>query len=628
MANALPYRGQYPRTYVHEGRFPAGFIWGVGTAAYQIEGGYNEGGRGASIWDMFSGAGGGKPNPGMVVKATGDLACDHYHRWKDDVALMARLGLKNYRFSISWPRLLPNGTLAGGINEEGVAFYSRLIDELVAHDIEPYVTLYHWDLPLALQTASLPGWLDPALEGFFADYAELCFSRFGGRVKRWTTFNEAWTFVVLGYGTGSKAPGVPFTNLATHPYLAGHTVLLAHAEAVRRFRARGEEGQIGITNNCDWREPLTSEPADIAAAERAVEWWLGWFADPIWRGDYPEAMRAALGKRLPRFTSAQKAALTGSADFFGLNHYGSAFAVDQPNPAGYGTAGGSTPSYWADFAAREVHDFAEYAGLAGEMPRAASSWLYSAPWGLRKLLSWVARRYDNPPLYVTENGWSTPGDEDVATAVHDPGRLYFYANYTSEMRRAIYEDGVDVRGYFAWSLMDNFEWEMGYSERFGLVFTDFETQQRTPKASAKWFSELAATNALPSPERFLGDARSRAGAAEQAAAEKAAAEKAAQQLGLKPEAIVAIVLGALLCACGLCVGVLVLGRRLSRAERAITEYKVERSALMARDADVGETDGHGAELTEPVPRPPRGKALPLELSVVAITKATDEPERP
>ena len=612
MANALPYRGQYPRTYVHEGRFPAGFIWGVGTAAYQIEGGYNEGGRGASIWDMFSGAGGGNPNPGMVVKATGDLACDHYHRWKDDVALMARLGLKNYRFSISWPRLLPNGTLAGGINEEGVAFYSRLIDELIAHGIEPYVTLYHWDLPLALQTASLPGWLDPALEGFFADYAELCFSRFGGRVKRWTTFNEAWTFVVLGYGTGSKAPGVPFTNLATHPYLAGHTVLLAHAEAVRRFRARGVEGQIGITNNCDWREPLTSEPADIAAAERAVEWWLGWFADPIWRGDYPEAMRAALGERLPRFTSAQKAALTGSADFFGLNHYGSAFAVDQPNPAGYGTAGGSTPSYWADFAAREVHDPGEYAGLAGEMPRAASSWLYSAPWGLRKLLSWVARRYDNPPLYVTENGWSTPGDEDVATAVHDPGRLYFYANYTSEMRRAIYEDGVDVRGYFAWSLMDNFEWEMGYSERFGLVFTDFETQQRTPKASAKWFSELAATNALPSPARFLGDARSREGA---------------QQLGLKPEAIVAIVLGALLCACGLCVGVLVLGRRLSRAERAISEYKVERSALMARDPDAGETDGHGAELTEPVPRPTRGKAAPLELSVVAITKAT-EPERP
>ena len=511
---SLPYRGQYPRTYVHEGSFPAGFTWGVGTAAYQIEGGYNEGGRGASIWDVFSGAGGGEPNPGMQVKATGDSACDHYHRWKDDVALMARLGLKNYRFSISWPRLLPNGTLAGGVNEEGVAFYSRLIEELHTHGIEPYVTLYHWDLPLALQTASLPGWLDPALEGFFADYAELCFSRFGERVKHWTTFNEAWTFVVLGYGTGSKAPGAPFTNLATHPYLAGHTVLLAHAEAVRRFRARGGEGQIGITNNCDWREPLTSKPADIAAAERAVEWWLGWFADPIWRGDYPEAMRAALGERLPRFTSAQKAALKGSADFFGLNHYGSAFAVDHPNPAGYGAAAGSTPSYFADFAAREVHDFEQYEGRAGEMPRAASSWLYSAPWGLRKLLSWVARRYDNPPLYVTENGWSTPGDEGAATAVHDPGRLYFYANYTSEMRRAIYEDGVDVRGYFAWSLMDNFEWEMGYSERFGLVFTDFETQQRIPKASAKWFSELATTNALPLPARFLNEARNKESRAE------------------------------------------------------------------------------------------------------------------
>ena len=495
---ALPYRGSYPRAYVHEGGFPDGFVWGVGTAAYQIEGGYDEGGRGASIWDTFSGAGGSTPNEGMEVPATGDVACDHYHRWKEDVALMASLGLRNYRFSISWPRLLPNGTLAGGVNEEGVAFYLRLIEELLAHDIEPYVTLYHWDLPQALQTASLPGWLDRRLVGLFGEYAELCFSRFGDRVKYWTTFNEAWTFVVLGYGTGSKAPGAPFTDLATHPYLAGHTVLLAHAEAVRRFRARGAtEARIGITNNCDWREPRTGAAADVAAAERAVEWWLGWFADPIWLGDYPASMRAALGERLPRFTAAEQALIRGSADFFGLNHYGSAWAEDQPHPPGYGTPGGPAPHYFADFAARELH--------SDEMPRAASVWLYGVPWGLRKLLSWVARRYANPPLFVTENGWSTPGDEAGATAVYDPGRVYFYANYTSEMRRAIYEDGVDVRGYFAWSLLDNFEWERGYSERFGLVYTDFETQQRLPKASARWFSDLATTNALPSPAAYLRD---------------------------------------------------------------------------------------------------------------------------
>ena len=507
---ALPYRGAYPQTYVHEGSFPTGFVWGFGTAAYQIEGGWNEGGRGPSIWDTFSGAGGGEPNQGMSEVAlsdvvhghTGDVACDHYHRWREDVALMASLGVRNYRFSISWPRLLPNGTLAGGVNQEGVDFYSRLIDELLAHGIEPYVTLYHWDLPQSLQTASLPGWLDERVVPHFADYAALCFAQYGGRVKKWTTFNEAWTFIVLGYGAGSKAPGVPFTDISTHPYLAGHNVLLAHAEAVERFRAPGgaaaHGGQIGITNNCDWREPLTAAPADIAAAERAVEWWLGWFADPIWRGDYPPSMRAKLGARLPTFTAAQRAKLNGSADFFGLNHYGTAFATHQPTPPRYGEPGGPASSYWEDHESREVHTEELITG-------AASSWLYAAPWGLRKLMSWVARRYGNPPLYVTENGWSTPGDEASDASAHDPGRVLYYANYTSEMRRAIYEDGVDVRGYFAWSLLDNFEWEMGYTERFGLVYTDFETQQRTPKASARWYAQLMANNTIPDPAPFLGD---------------------------------------------------------------------------------------------------------------------------
>lgn len=422
----MPYAGIYPREYVHDLAFPEGFVWGTGTASYQIEGGWNDGGRGRSIWDTFSGAGGGTPNPGHeVLGDVGDVACDHYHKWKEDVALMRSLGLKSYRFSIAWPRLLPNGTLAGGVSQAGVTFYNGLIDELLASGITPYVTLYHWDLPETLQTASLQGWLDRRLVKLFAEYAGLCFTLFGDRVKYWTTFNEAWTFTVLGYGSGSKAPGRPYANIATHPYLAGHTVLLAHAAAVGAYRAHanGAGGKIGITNNCDWNEPASDRPEDVAAAERANEWWLAWFADPIWLGDYPASMRAKLGDRLPRFTDAEKESLRGSADFFGLNHYGSKFAAHQPTPPGYGTSADAPYSYWSDYEASDFHtpDAAGRQSHAPDMPRGASVWLYSVPWGLRKLLNWVHRRYGPAVhVYVTENGWSTPGDDGVEAGVDDP----------------------------------------------------------------------------------------------------------------------------------------------------------------------------------------------------------------
>jgi beta-glucosidase/6-phospho-beta-glucosidase/beta-galactosidase len=236
---APPYLGSYPSEYASGGRFPPGFVWGMGTAAYQIEGAWNEDGRGASIWDTYTGSGNFPLNPGHEVPGdTGEVACDHYHRMREDVQLAVKLGLRHYRFSISWPRLLPRGTLAGGVNAKGVAFYHSLIDELRANNIEPYVTLYHWDLPQALQTSSLKGWLDRAIVPHFRDYAALCFREYGGKVKYWVTFNEAWTFIVLGYGTGSKAPGAPYTNISTFPYLAGHNVLLAHAEAVEARRCR------------------------------------------------------------------------------------------------------------------------------------------------------------------------------------------------------------------------------------------------------------------------------------------------------------------------------------------------------------------------------------------------------
>lgn len=498
--SALPYHGVYPTEYPRGGKFPADFVWGTGTASYQIEGAWNEDGRGRSIWDTFSGAGGAPPNQGHeVIGDNGDTACDFYHRYREDIKLMVELGLKSFRFSIAWPRLLPNGTLAGGINQKGVDFYNRVIEELLVHGIEPYVTLYHWDLPEALQTQKLPGWLDKRLVPLFEDYAKLCYDLFGDRVKFWTTFNEARTFVVYGYGKGSKAPGRPYIDIGTHPYTAGHNVLLAHARAVRAFRAhpktKANGAKIGITNNCDWNEPASSAPSDIAAAERANEWMLAWFADPIWLGDYPASMRKKLGSRLPKFTRKEQTMLKGSADFFGLNHYQSQLTRDSPMPPDYGLPNGTGFTYWADYEAAGFH--------TADMPKAASVWLFAVPWGLRQLLNWIDRRYGSPAIYIMENGWSTPGGESWKEGVSDDSRVLFYANYTSEVQRAIYEDGIAVRGYFAWSLIDNFEWERGYSERFGIVYTDFQTKQRYIKASAKWYAAAIAANAAVDPAPFL-----------------------------------------------------------------------------------------------------------------------------
>lgn len=528
----LPYAGTgYPSTYNYSGAFPDGFVWGLGTAAYQIEGAYKEGGRGASIWDTFTGADTvGMPgsvcdatpcavNPHMyAVGATGNVANNHYHNFKEDVALMQKLGLTHYRFSVSWPRLVPLGNASdpAGVNPQGVAFYNALLDALVAAGITPVVTLYHWDLPQQLlrppyDTPSTQGWFarTPApIVPLFAAYADLCFRLFSDRVKFWVTFNEAWTFTWLG-GEAGKAPGLPeFSESPKWPLIAGHNVLLAHAAAVGIFRSKysASGGKIGITNNVDWKEPRTTAPADVTAAQRALEFQLAWFADPIYgpAGDYPSAMRTVLGDQLPSFTDEEKAALKGSADFFGLNSYGTGWAADT-DEAGF----------CACYCAVD-----EAAGPDGPaFPKAQSAWLYGSGWGLRKLVNWIANRYgkDTTDIYVTEGGWSLAAG-NVSVAVKDRDRTYYYANYTAALRDAIYVDGVRVKGYFAWSLMDNFEWERGFTERFGVTFNNFQFgedpdappgafqkptptgQVRTPKESAKWLSQVWARNALVDPE--------------------------------------------------------------------------------------------------------------------------------
>ncbi len=456
-------------------KFPEGFVWGSATSSYQIEGAHNIDGKGPSIWDAFC------TIPNRVYQGDdGSVAIDHYHRYKADVALMKSLGLKAYRFSISWPRVMPAGK--GQVNEAGLQFYSDLIDELLANDITPWVTLYHWDLPLALQTEE-DGWLNSAIVNYFADYATLCFERFGDRVKHWITLNEPWVVSILGYGQGVFAPG---RTSNSEPYLAGHHQLLAHAAAVEVYRSKfsHQKGKIGITNNCDWREPLTEKPEDREAAERALLFFLGWFADPVVFGDYPEVMKERLGERLPAFTPSQKEQLKGSLDFFGLNHYTTMYAEnvtgDTVKQDVYGNGGLS-----------EDQDVAITQDKSWNLT--AMNWAV-VPWGCRKLLQWIDKRYDHPEIYITENGFAYE-DEVVDGQVDDPERINGYQGYLEACHEAI-ESGVNLMGYFAWSLFDNFEWASGYRPRFGITYVDYETLERIPKTSAYWYKRVIEENSL------------------------------------------------------------------------------------------------------------------------------------
>ena len=510
-----PYDNGIPSEYDRVGTFPADFVWGVATSAHQIEGGADE--RGANIWDPFAK----EANPGMTDAACNanrsscEDACDHYHLFREDVAMMKEMGLKSYRLSISWPRLLADGTVEGGVSEEGRRFYDDLLNELVGSGIDPYVTLYHWDLPLAFHdgTSGDNGWLDESIIGHYVQYSELCFELFGDRVKNWITFNEAWVFGMLGYGAGTKAPGMPFTwqpvdfpgnpgvpnaeGSGNYPYVVCHNVLRAHVLTVALYREKfpgKSRGAIGMTNNCDWGEPASRSQEDIAAAQRYMEWSLGWFGDVIYLGDYPQSMRQKLGDRLPVFTESERQMfLDNKPDFFGLNHYSTNMIGNAPNPPNYNSDSAHW-SYWGD---REVSEpYLPEACLGCGPVRAASVWLKSAPWGTRQLLNWIANRYDSPPILITENGWSTHGSMSMKEEINDTQRVLFYANTTSEVLKAINQDGVDVRGYFAWSLMDNYEWEMGYTERFGITYVDFETLERKPKNSAEWLRRTIASNSL------------------------------------------------------------------------------------------------------------------------------------
>jgi len=456
-------------------KFPEEFIWGTATSSYQIEGAADIDGKGPSIWDSFC------TIPGKIAQGeTGDIACDHYHKFKEDIQLMKEMGVKAYRFSIAWARVMPTGK--GEVNEKGIQFYSELIDELLKADIEPWVTLYHWDLPLALQLEE-DGWLNKNMTDYFAEYANLCFDRFGDRVKNWITLNEPWVVSILGYGQGVFAPG---RSSNSEPYLAAHHLLIAHAKAVAVYRENyaHQKGQIGISNNCDWREPLTDKEEDKKAAQRALEFFLAWFADPVYKGDYPNVMKEKLQERLPEFSESERKLIKGSSDFFGLNHYTTMYAA-------HATGKQEVISVNGNGGISEDQDVS--LSLDKNWEVTLMDWAV-VPWGCKKLLKWIDERYDKPNIYITENGCAYP-DQLVNGKVDDHKRVDFYQGYLKACQEAI-EDGVNLKGYFAWSFMDNFEWASGYEKRFGLHYVDFETLERVPKKSAIWFKEAIEKNSV------------------------------------------------------------------------------------------------------------------------------------
>ncbi|CAL1355769.1 unnamed protein product [Linum trigynum] len=455
--------------------FPPDFVFGVATSAYQIEGGANEGGKGPSIWDAFTHI------PGTTLDGSnGDVAVDHYHRYKEDIELISKLGFGAYRFSLSWSRILPDGT-GDRVNDEGVAFYNNLINSLLEKGIEPYVTLYHWDLPLHLQEA-LDGWLSKDIVKYFAKYADVCFESFGDRVKNWITINEPLQTAINGHDSGIFAPG-KCEKPKTEPYLASHHQILAHSAAVSVYRRKYKEkqkGQIGLVVDCEWAEANSNTPENKAAAARRLDFQLGWYLHPLYYGEYPSSMREILGDQLPEFTNEEKQELLqNSMDFIGLNHYTSRFITHAPDS--------DEPSYY--YRAQAMKRIEEWEGGEPIGERAASDWLYVCPWGLRKVLNYMAKTYNSPKIYITENGMDDEErDAPLEEMLDDKLRVRYFKGYLSSVAAAI-RDGVNVKGYFAWSLLDNFEWAQGYTKRFGIVYVDYKNGvlSRHPKSSAYWF---------------------------------------------------------------------------------------------------------------------------------------------
>ncbi|KFE60865.1 GH1 family beta-glucosidase [Hyalangium minutum] len=452
--------------------FPLGFAWGAATSSYQIEGAALEDGRGESIWDRFS------KTPGKVEDGTnGDVACDHYHRFREDVALMKRLGIKHYRFSVAWPRILPTGRQK--VNQAGLDFYGRLVDTLLEAGIEPYATLYHWDLPQVLQDEG--GWARRPVVEAFVEYSRIVARALGDRVKKWITHNEPWCTSMLGYQEGRHAPGLKDWSAAL---AASHHVLLSHGLAVPVIRSESPGAEVGITLNLTPAEPASPSAADHDASRHFDGFFNRWFLDPVFGRHYPADMVAdyiAAGHLPPEgLTFVQPGdleAIAAKCDFLGINYYSRAVLRN-----------GKVPEEKNE--PRTVH-------VAPEREWTDMGWEVHSD-GLRELLLRIHLDYRPRKIYVTENGASYATPPNAEGRVPDEQRLTFLRDHFLAARRAM-DGGVPLAGYFVWSLMDNFEWDRGYSQRFGIVWVDYRTQQRIAKDSALWYQRVISENAVPVP---------------------------------------------------------------------------------------------------------------------------------
>jgi beta-glucosidase len=437
--------------------FPDGFLWGAATSAYQVEGSPLADGAGPSIWHRFT------RTPWLVPSGdNGDVACDHYRRYEEDVQLMHGLGLNAYRFSISWSRVMPEGR--GRVNEKGLDFYRRLVDALLENGIRPNVTLYHWDLPEALDDRG--GWLNRDVASWFADYARVMFAALDDRVTMWATLNEPWVVTDGGYLHGALAPG--HRNLFEAP-IASHHLLLSHAAAVEAYRAEGKH-RIGLVVNLEPKYPASESPEDLAATRRADAYMNRQYLDPVFHGRYPEEMRQIFGEAWPEFSSEDLARIRQPIDFLGVNYY-------TRNVSRFDAT--ALPVQAAPVRQKR-HAYTE------------TNWEVYPP-GLTDTLVWVKEKYGDIPLYITENGAAFYDPPTADGEVQDPLRVEYFRTHLRAAREAI-DRGVDLRGYYAWSLLDNLEWSLGFAKRFGIVHVDFETLKRTPKASSRFYAEVIRTN--------------------------------------------------------------------------------------------------------------------------------------
>lgn len=439
-------------------KFPDGFVWGVSTASAQIEGAASEGGKEKSIWDSFS------EHPKAILDgSTPEITCDHYHRYVDDLKLMHDLGIVNYRFSIAWPRIVSHGS----VNEAGLAFYDRLVDAMLEQGIEPFATLFHWDLPQSLQDAG--GFANRETVKRYVEYVDVVSRRLGDRITKWMTFNEPWVYSFVGHLYGEHAPGLK--DLPTALRVAHH-LLLAHGGAVPVLRANGGRGtQVGIVNNLEWIEPASPSESDRAAAGRHDGAFNRWFLDPIFQGRYPEDMLEWYGPAAPEIEDGDLQTISAPIDFLGVNYYTRRIIAHDDK---------------GDFlkVRRIRYPFVPHADY--------EEWEVN-PEGLYRLLMRVHRDYRAPRLFVTESGTPLPDAPDSDGVVHDPRRIHYLHDHFAAAWQAI-QEGAKVEGYFVWSFMDNFEWSLGFTKRFGVVYVDYESQRRIVKDSGHWYSEVVRNN--------------------------------------------------------------------------------------------------------------------------------------